>query len=162
VNTDDAPQAVADQEVGYAFPLKALRRWSTQMTELVHTGDQVLARFNFIGSTCSDGGVPLKFVYAVQLEADGDDYLIRHMHAEPAKDHLGYRSMCSYKSNGDEIIHLLQAAHPLAGRPLSDVLSWHPERNPAGCICSAENRNHKWLMVLQTIHFSLVGSKEER
>ena len=159
--TDEAnPAPAAPVMSGYAFPEKALRRWSTKQTELEQGGDQIRARFHFLGSTCSDGGIPLKFVYEVSLVPEGDEHIIRHMCAAPAENHTGYRSMCSYQSSAEEILHLLQAAHPLLGRPLSDALNWNPDRNPAGCICSVENRNHKWLMALQTIHFSLVARQE--
>ena len=155
-----SPAPVAPGMAGYAFPEKALHRWSAEQTELEGDGDRIRARFHFLGSTCSDGGIPLKFVYEVHLVPEGDEHIIRHMCAAPAEDHAGYRSMCSYQSSAEEILRLLRAAHPLLGRPLSDALNWNPDRNPAGCICSAENRNHKWLMVLQTIHFSLVARQE--
>jgi hypothetical protein len=45
--------------------------------------------------------------------------------------------------------------HPLRGRPLDDVLTWPRPASPAGCYCDAEARDHKWGLVLETIHYAL-------
>jgi hypothetical protein len=44
---------------------------------------------------------------------------------------------------------------PLLGEPLEAVLAWNPKTLPAGCVCSQQSRSHKWLIVLETIHFTL-------
>ena len=43
----------------------------------------------------------------------------------------------------------------LRGAPLEDALTWNPEVNPAGCVCTEACRDHKWRIVYQTIAFAL-------
>jgi len=44
---------------------------------------------------------------------------------------------------------------PLHGQPLDDVIRWTRPSSPAGCYCEAESRQHKWGLVLETIHYAL-------
>ena len=43
----------------------------------------------------------------------------------------------------------------LRGQPLDDVLRWSRPPVPAGCYCEADSRQHKWGLVLETIHYAL-------
>jgi hypothetical protein len=45
---------------------------------------------------------------------------------------------------------------PLLGQRLNAVLEWRREPNGAGCYCEPQSRNHKWGLVLETIHYALV------
>ena len=45
---------------------------------------------------------------------------------------------------------------PLNGERLNAVLAWKREPSLAGCYCEASSRDHKWRIVLETIHFALV------
>ena len=40
-------------------------------------------------------------------------------------------------------------------RPLGDVLEWQRPRLGPGCFCEVESREHKWGLVLETIHYAL-------
>jgi hypothetical protein len=44
---------------------------------------------------------------------------------------------------------------PLAGQPLDEVIRWSRPASPAGCYCEPASREHKWGLVLETIHFRL-------
>jgi hypothetical protein len=44
---------------------------------------------------------------------------------------------------------------PLLGQPLGSVLAWRRGSSPAGCYCDAASREHKWGLVLETIHYAL-------
>ena len=44
----------------------------------------------------------------------------------------------------------------LPGNRLDKVLEWEPPASPAGCLCSQSSRDHKWRIVLQTLHYSLL------
>ena len=44
---------------------------------------------------------------------------------------------------------------PLLGRPLDEALDWGPRSSPSACLCTQASRNHKWRIVLQTIHYGL-------
>ena len=50
----------------------------------------------------------------------------------------------------------IDSEKPLLGRPLNAVLEWRREPNGAGCYCEPQSRNHKWGLVLETIHYALV------
>jgi hypothetical protein len=50
---------------------------------------------------------------------------------------------------------------PLNGRPLNDVLTWLRSPSAAGCYCEADSRQHKWGLVLETIHFALAREQSE-
>jgi hypothetical protein len=51
---------------------------------------------------------------------------------------------------------------PLRGERLNAVLSWRREANAAGCFCEGASRNHKWGLVLETIHYALVQKELEQ
>ncbi len=55
-------------------------------------------------------------------------------------------SNCSWRSIDEQ---------PLNGKPLNDVLGWTRAASGAGCYCEPESRQHKWGLVLETIHFAL-------
>ena len=48
---------------------------------------------------------------------------------------------------------------PLNGKPLNDVLGWTRAASGAGCYCEPESRQHKWGLVLETIHFALARER---
>jgi hypothetical protein len=70
----------------------------------------------------------------------------------------GYRSMCAYLDNSERFMAQLQMYGPLVGGLLKDALSWKPQVSPAGCLCTRASQDHKWRIVLQTIHFALEKS----
>jgi hypothetical protein len=43
----------------------------------------------------------------------------------------------------------------MLGQPLESVLAWPRPANQAGCYCDAASREHKWGLVLETIHYAL-------
>jgi hypothetical protein len=48
---------------------------------------------------------------------------------------------------------------PLNWQPLDEEVRWTRPASPAGCYCEADSRQHKWGLVLETIHYALsVGS----
>lgn len=63
--------------------------------------------------------------------------------------------MCCWQEDAAAARALLDADAPLLGEPLAAVLAWRPERSPAGCLCTAPSRRHKWQAVLETVHFAL-------
>jgi hypothetical protein len=63
--------------------------------------------------------------------------------------------MCRYLSQGDQLIAAIDSEGPLAGRPLDEVLAWRRPDSAAGCYCDPDARQHKWGLVLETIHWAL-------
>lgn len=140
----------------YAFAPRALRRWRDERLTLAFAADgRVSAQFRFEGSTC--GNVPFELVYRVELAAAADGYRVIAMSCAPAPGDEGHQQMCSYRESAERILATLATEQNLVGQPLADVLAWSPSVSPAGCVCAAASRNHKWLAILQTLHFTLFG-----
>ena len=38
---------------------------------------------------------------------------------------------------------------------LDDLLEWSPVTSPSACLCTQASRDHKWRIVLHTIHYAL-------
>ena len=143
----------------YAFSRKALTRWSTNALSLSEPeAGTRQATFTYNGSTCSDGGIPLTVRLHVTLTPNEDDFTITEMSCVGDLESPGFTQMCSYLTSAGGITKKIDDFKPLLHHPLSDALKWDPERNPAGCLCSQANRNHKWLIALQTIHFALADA----
>jgi hypothetical protein len=58
-------------------------------------------------------------------------------------------------------VRAVASEKPLLGRPLDDVLEWQRPRSPSGCFCDADRRAHKWGLVFEVIHFTLVQREKE-
>jgi hypothetical protein len=140
----------------YATNPKALKRWAAERLTLeTHADGAIAARFRYDGTTCTNMGRPLAFDYRVELGPRGDGYPIREQRCEPAPGDTGHTAMCQYIDDAAQLMAAIEREKPLLGRPLSDVLSWKRAVSPAGCYCEQESRQHKWGLVLETIHWAL-------
>jgi len=63
--------------------------------------------------------------------------------------------MCQYLANAGPLMAAIEREKPLLGQPLASVLAWRRQASPAGCYCDAASREHKWGLVLETIHYAL-------
>ncbi len=140
---------------GYHFAPRALRRWRDERLTLTpRTGGGWQARFHFDGSTC--GNVPFVLHYDIEIDTAG---VIVGLSAAAAPGDEGHQSMCRHREDAASLRDELATQGPLRGRPLADVLAWKPATSPAGCVCTAPARAHKWLAALQTLHFALSEPK---
>ncbi|HVU35662.1 MAG TPA: hypothetical protein VHE61_19640 [Opitutaceae bacterium] len=138
----------------YAFQPRVLRRWRDERLTLTQAPDGAMAAsFRFDGSTC--GNIPFVLWYSVRLAPAAERYRIIDLGCEPAGADEGHRRMCSYLEGADRLLVTLRTERPLVGQPLAEALAWRPATSPAGCVCAAASRNHKWLAVLHTLHFAL-------
>jgi len=138
----------------YATSTKALKRWAAERLTLECNGDgDIRARFRYDGTTCSNMGRPLAFDYRVTLGPREQGFPIRAEHCEPVDQ--GFTCMCRYITEGPTLIASIASETPLLGQPLDNVLYWRRESNPAGCYCDSSARDHKWGLVLETIHYAL-------
>jgi hypothetical protein len=48
---------------------------------------------------------------------------------------------------------------PLNGEHLSAILTWRREPAAGGCFCTQASRDHKWGLVLETIHYALANKE---
>jgi hypothetical protein len=142
--------------VEYGVNAKALRRWAAERLVLRRGEDGTIdAVFRYDGTTCSNMGRPLAFDYRVVLGPRDQGYPIREQACAPAPDDDGHRAMCQYIREGAPLLATIAGEQPLLGRPLDHVLTWKRPSSGAGCYCEAAYREHKWGLVLETIHYAL-------
>jgi hypothetical protein len=145
-----------DPHANYSVSLKALQRWSMERLTLVTRIDgSVDAVFKYEGTTCTNMGRPLKFHYHVVLGPRSDGYPIQEQWCGPAPGDEGYTSMCQYIRDREPLMAAIERERPLHGQPLDGVVGWSRPSSPAGCYCEADSRQHKWGLVLETIHYAL-------
>jgi hypothetical protein len=144
----------------YTVNPKALRRWAAERVTLEPRADGGIdARFRFDGTTCTNMGRPLAFEYYVRLSPAAQGYRICEQRCAPSANDTGHTSMCEYIRDAEALMGSIGSEAPLAGRPLGDVLAWPRPALAAGCYCEAESRDHKWGLVLETIHYALHQGK---
>jgi hypothetical protein len=144
----------------YSVNLKALKRWAGERVQLDPTGDGgVHARFRFDGTTCSNLGQPLTFYYDVRLGSAAEGYPIREQHCAPAPCDKGHTAMCKYLTDGPSLLAEVDREKPLSGQPLADVFSWKRAVCSTGCYCEPASREHKWGLVLETIHYAIAQAE---
>ncbi|MEO2047746.1 MAG: hypothetical protein ABGX16_14370 [Pirellulales bacterium] len=151
------PASTVRSSSSYAFPKKALSKWRDKRLRVTaEPNNELLAIFRFDGSTCTNMGLPLAFDYKVRLKREqAGGHRILSSSCEPAEEHLGYQNMCAFLDKPKRYMTLLRAHQPLVGQPLSEVLAWQSPTSPAGCLCTRASQDHKWRIVLQTLHFAL-------
>jgi hypothetical protein len=161
--TSELPLVAADADLNplsadakYSVSLKALQRWRQERLTLDQRDDgSIAAIFRYEGTTCTNMGRPLRFHYHVRLGPREEGYPILEQSCAPAAGDEGYMSMCRYISDREPLMTSIAVERPLHGQPLDDVVRWTRQTSPAGCYCEAESRQHKWGLVLETIHYAL-------
>jgi hypothetical protein len=140
----------------YATSTRALRRWAAERLSMTPGADgAVEAIFRYDGTTCSNLGRPLAFHYRVRLGPRAEGYPIREQACTPVPGDTGYRAMCEYLRDGEALVEAIAREAPLAGQPLDAVLSWKRPAIGPGCYCEPDARQHRWGLVLETIHYAL-------
>jgi hypothetical protein len=140
----------------YAVSTKALKRWAEERLSLELREDGTVdALFRYEGTTCTNMGRPLAFHYNVKLGPRREGYPILEQRCAPAPEDTGHTSMCQYVDNAARLMASIDGEKPLLGRPLNDVLAWQRSDSAAGCYCEPGSREHKWGLVLDTIHYAL-------
>jgi len=148
--------AVLDQDAAYSVNRKALKRWAEERLSMSINQDGSLdAVFRYDGTTCTNMGRPLTFHYNVKLGPRAEGYPIWEQRCVPAAGDTGYTAMCEYVENPAGLMTAIDREKPLNGERLNAVLSWRRNASAAGCYCDASSRDHKWGLVLETIHFAL-------
>ena len=113
------------------------------------------AIFRYEGTTCTNMGWPLAFDYGVKLGSRAQGYPILEEHCVPAAGDTGHIHMCQYLENSEILMAAIDRENPLSGERLNAVLKWQRKPNAAGCYCEPASRDHKWGLVLETIHYAL-------
>jgi hypothetical protein len=148
--------AMLDQDAEYSVSRKALKRWAEERLSMSRNQDGSLdVRFRYEGTTCTNMGRPLTFNYRVKLGPRAEGYPIREQSCAPADGDTGYQAMCQYIENPARLMSAIDCEKPLSGERLNAVLSWQRKPSAAGCYCESSSRDHKWGLVLETIHYAL-------
>jgi hypothetical protein len=149
--------AVLDHDAAYSVNARALKRWAAERLSIETCEDgSVDAVFRYDGTTCNNMGRPLTFLYSVKLGPRAEGYPIREQRCAPAAGDTGHAQMCQYLENPERLMSSIESEKPLGGQRLNAVLSWRREACAAGCYCEPYSREHKWGLVLETIHYALV------
>jgi hypothetical protein len=157
--------AVLDPDARYSVHRKALQRWADERLALHdHPDGSLDAVFRYDGTTCTNMGRPIAFDYTVKLGPRAEGYPIREQHCAPAEGDTGHEYMCKYIEDPTALMSAIDTEKPLRGERLNAVLTWRRGANAAGCFCEAASREHKWGLVLETIHYALAQQElaEER
>jgi hypothetical protein len=145
-----------DQEAAYSVNRRALKRWSEERLSISANSDGSFdATFRYEGTTCTNMGRSLAFDYVVKLGPRAQGYPILEQRCFPAAGDTGHTKMCQYLDNPERLMNSIDREKPLSGEPLNSVLSWQRSPSAAGCYCEPASRDHKWGLVLETIHFAL-------
>jgi len=151
-----AAEAASSGPAEYSVSTRVLERWSRQRLEMrVREDRSVEAQFRYDGTTCSNLGQPLAFEYHVRLAPREEGYTIMDLSCAPAPGDTGHTHMCAYVEDPEALMSAIAADRPLLGRPLGDVLAWRRDDGPAGCYCAAADREHKWGLALEVLHYAL-------
>ena len=151
-----AGQAPLTRGARYSAAPEVLKRWAEQRLRIRVLDDgSVEARFRYDGTTCSNMGQPLAFDYRIRLASRDEGYTITDLRCAPAPGDTGHTFMCAYIEDAKGIMASIDGEKPLLGHPLDAVLRWERGRGPAGCYCAATSREHKWGLVLETLHYAL-------
>lgn len=146
-----------DLNAQYQTNKKALDRWAEERLTLRNEPDGSLeAVFRYDGTTCTNMGHPLTFLYRVKLGPRSEGYPIREQQCSPATGDDGYTYMCRFIEDADSLMNAIDHEKPLKGERLNAVLEWKRTLSGAGCYCESTSREHKWGIVLETIHYALV------
>lgn len=149
------------RQANYGVNPKALRRWAAERLQLTDHAEGVDALFRYDGTTCTNMGRPLTFYYTVKLGLREEGYPIRDEWCRPAPGDTGHTHMCQYQTGADTLMAAIASEKPLLGRRLDEVLTWKRDLCSAGCYCEPAARQHKWGLVLETIHYAL-SQREEK
>lgn len=146
-----------DRNAQYRTNRKALERWAAERLTLRTQPDgSVDAVFRYDGTTCTNMGHPLALLYRVKLGQREEGYPIRGQQCLPVEGDEGYTYMCRFIEDADGLMRAIGEEKPLSGERLDAVLQWKRAPSAAGCYCESASRDHKWGIVLETIHYALV------
>ncbi len=146
-----------ERDANYSVNRKALKRWAEERLSIAECEDGSLtAVFRYDGTTCTNMGRPLTFHYQVKLGPRAEGYPILEQRCVPAPGDSGHTYMCRYVEDPTGLMDAIASERPLSGGRLDAVLRWRRVVSVAGCFCESLSREHKWGLVLETIHYALV------
>lgn len=150
------PLPILDQNAAYSVNRRALQRWSEERLSITtNTDGSIDALFRYEGTTCTNMGRALLFDYTVKLGPRAQGFPILDQQCAPSAADTGHAHMCQYLENPTRLMDSIDREKPLSGEKLETVLDWQRRPSAAGCYCDPASREHKWGLVLETIHYAL-------
>ena len=140
----------------YTVNPKALKRWAAERLTLERRPDGTIdARFRYDGTTCTNMGRPLAFDYVVKLGPPRRGLPHPRTTLRPrARRYRPHANVPVPRRPGaiDGSHRPREAAARPAARRRPDVAR---ASTGTGCYCDPASREHKWGLVLETIHYAL-------
>jgi hypothetical protein len=153
---------ILDQNAAYSVNRRALKRWSEERLSITNNADgSIDALFRYEGTTCTNMGRALLFDYAVKLGPRAQGFPILEQQCAPSPADTGHAHMCQYLENPTRLMDSIDRERPLNGEKLEAVLDWQRRPSAAGCYCDPASREHKWGLVLETIHYALAQQESD-
>lgn len=160
-NGNHATPATTQPSIRYTVKTKALKRWARERLSLhPQPNGAIDAVFRYEGTTCTNMGRPLVFQYCVSLGPREQGYPIQEQQCGPATEDTGHTHMCRYLDAAGELMSAIAREKPFLGQLLNTVLAWKRPECAPGCYCEPSSREHKWGIVLETIHYALHQNQE--
>lgn len=155
-NPSENKIGILNLEAKYSISPRALRKWVESRLELLPVeGGGYDAVFTYDGTTCSNMGHPLRYLYRISVGRRETGYLVLDASCGPDGTQEGHLRQCEYLKYGDTFLKEIEEERPLVGEPLDAVLNWRHPSSPAGCFCEASSRNHKWTIAYEVLHYAL-------
>ncbi len=151
----DSPRVALNQDAPYSVHKKALRKWTEARLNLREEGDAMVAEFLYEGTTCSNMGHPLQYMYSITVAGSDQKYEILDAQCAPVEGHLGYKKQCEFLKVGESLNEAISQEKPLLGEPLESVFQWSHRSGSSGCYCDMSGRNHKWGLAYEVVHYAL-------
>ena len=111
-------ESVLTQNAKYSVSQKALQKWSEERLQLNFLNDNSIeAKFRYEGTTCSNMGRKLEFDYQIKLSSQEEGYKITRLDCSHSNNDDGYKFMCEYLRNPEELMNKIENEKPLFGKP---------------------------------------------
>ncbi len=101
-------------------------------------------------------GRPLTFHYKVKLGPRAEGYPIQEQRCAPAEGDTGYTQMCQYLENPERMMTAIEREKPLARATVECGVVLATRSLRRWLLLRIPSRDHKWGLVLETIHYALV------
>jgi hypothetical protein len=149
------PSTAPLRAIVYDVPERALASWRGQLKERIALDGTRDYGFRFRGSTCNDQGRIVYFNLNVKLAPTPEGWRIDDARIGLDREEPNLSRLCAWQSErGAFLERLAQPAH-FCGMGLEETIQSLREVNPAGCVCTRAMADHKWRIVLSTIHYVL-------
>ena len=137
----------------YDFSIKVLKKWVANRLTVEENSSDLKARFDIVGSTCSNMGWPIIFSLHMNIEKISASYSIQKAYLQFSED-PGHKKMCYFQTDNSSNKFLETAPFKL-GYSLKNTILELKQHPPAGCLCTQKSRKYFWNIAVQTTWYYL-------